>query len=72
MSYLIDTNVLCELVKKTPNKQVVKWLKKVPDDKLCISVITLGEIRKGIEGLPKSKKKEKLGFVFAVKIDENK
>ncbi len=51
MSYLIDTNVLSELVKKTPNKNVVAWMKKVPDNKLYISVLTLGEIRKGIECL---------------------
>jgi predicted nucleic acid-binding protein len=51
MSYLIDTNILSETFKPVPNPRVVQWFSKVPSDTLFISVLTLGEIRKGIEKL---------------------
>ena len=60
MSYLIDTNVLCETIKSSPNKSVVNWFQSIPSDSLYISVLTIGEIRKGVEKLPPSKKKEKI------------
>jgi predicted nucleic acid-binding protein len=60
MSYLLDTNVLSELVRAKPNEQVVAWFADVPDESLYISVLTLGEIRKGVEGLADAKRKEKL------------
>lgn len=49
MSYLIDTNVLSELRRKQPNPQVVAWFAQRPASTLFLSVLTLGEIRKGIE-----------------------
>ncbi|EXI68529.1 MAG: putative ribonuclease FitB [Candidatus Accumulibacter sp. SK-11] len=49
MSYLIDTNVLSELRRKQPDPQVVAWLQARPPQSLFLSVLTLGEIRKGIE-----------------------
>jgi predicted nucleic acid-binding protein len=60
MSYLIDTNVLSELVRPTPNKNVLRWFENVPDESLYISVLTLGEIRKGIEKISDKSKREKL------------
>ncbi len=51
MSYLIDTNVLSELRRKSPDQNVVKWFSKRPAATLFLSVLTLGEIRKGIEGV---------------------
>lgn len=51
MSYLIDTNVLSELRRKQPDAHVVAWLKQRPRQSLYLSVLTLGEIRKGIERL---------------------
>ncbi|MDP2783167.1 MAG: type II toxin-antitoxin system VapC family toxin [Sulfurimicrobium sp.] len=50
MSYLIDTNVISELRRKTPNPGVVSWFTDRPPATLYLSVLTLGEIRKGIEG----------------------
>jgi len=49
LSYLIDTNVLSELRRKQPDPQVVAWLQARPPQSLFLSVLTLGEIRKGIE-----------------------
>ena len=54
MSYLIDTNVLSELRRKTPDARVVQWLAARPVSTLYLSVLTLGELRKGIEAMPKS------------------
>lgn len=51
MSYLIDTNVLSELRRKYPDPQVVAWFAQRPASTLFLSVLTLGEIRKGIERL---------------------
>ncbi len=60
MSYLVDTNVLFELRRKEPNPRVVAWFEEQPATTLYISVLTLGEIQKGIEALRKSKRKLKL------------
>ena len=51
MSYLIDTNVLSELRRREPNAQVVAWMQAHPRQSLHLSVLSLGEIRKGIEGV---------------------
>ena len=51
MSDLIDTNVLPELRRKIPNPSVVKWLGQRPASTLFLSVLTLGELRKGVEGM---------------------
>lgn len=60
MKYLLDTCVLSELVKKEPSKKVVNWILGVDENCLFISVLSIGEIHKGIEKLPLSKKKAKL------------
>lgn len=60
MSYLIDTNVLSELRRKTPSANVVAWISQRPPVTLHISVLTLGEIRKGIDGLADEARRMKL------------
>ena len=49
MSFLLDTNVISELAKTKPNFKVIAWFGSVPSTDLFLSVITLAEIRKGIE-----------------------
>lgn len=49
MSYLIDTNVLSELRRKQPDAHVIAWFAGRAAQSLFLSVLTLGEIRKGIE-----------------------
>jgi tRNA(fMet)-specific endonuclease VapC len=58
MNYLLDTNVISELISKQPNKKVVEWLDRLDPNTIYLSVITIGEIRKGIEKLPSSKRRE--------------
>ena len=54
MSHLVDTNVLSELRRKLPDSRVVQWFAARPVGTLYLSVLTLGEIRKGIDAMPKS------------------
>jgi len=51
LSYLLDTNVLSELRRKSPDPQVIEWFSRRPATTLYLSVLTLGEIRKGIDGV---------------------
>ena len=60
MNYLLDTCVISELVKPTPNRKVVAWLNELPSEALFLCVITIGEIRKGLTKLQDSGKKERL------------
>ena len=52
MSYLLDTNVLSEL-RKGPrcNTHVAVWFAPMPNDEIYLSVLVIGEIRRGIERL---------------------
>lgn len=47
--FLLDTNVVSELMKRRPNRAVVTWVDQTPEPLIHLSVITLGEIRKGID-----------------------
>lgn len=60
MSYLLDTNVLSEFVNSKPNAGLVSWIQQIPNDLQYISVLTIGEIRKGIESMDNSKRQHKL------------
>ena len=60
MNYLLDTCVISELIKARPSNSVVKWVESMGESFLFISVLTLGEILKGITKLPASKKKTTL------------
>jgi tRNA(fMet)-specific endonuclease VapC len=60
MNYLLDTNVISELISKRPDKKVVEWLDRLDPNTIYLSVITIGEIRKGIEKLPPSKRRDRV------------
>lgn len=60
MSYLLDTNVLSELMQRRPAEAVVRWFQDTPEDALHVSVLTFGEIRRGVERLPGSPRRERL------------
>lgn len=60
MSYLLDTNVISELARSAPSPRVVRWFRDVPSDALHVSVLSLGEIRRGIERLAAGARREKL------------
>jgi predicted nucleic acid-binding protein len=60
LSYLIDTNVLSELRRKQPDPNVAAWMQVRPRPSLFLSVLTLGEIRKGLERVEDAKRKQAL------------
>ena len=60
MNYLLDTCVLSELIKPKPSRNVIRWISAIDERCLYISVLTIGEIHKGIEKLSESKKKTNL------------
>lgn len=57
MKYLLDTCVVSELVAKKPNPKVLRWIDGIESDNTYLSVITIGEIRKGVEKLPDSQRR---------------
>ncbi len=60
MKYLLDTNVLSELFKRQPEPKVVRWITEAEIGSLFLSVLTLGEIRKGVEKMEKGARKSRL------------
>ena len=60
MNYILDTNVISELVAARPNPKVVDWIQSVESNQVFLSVIAIGELKKGIEKLPDSDRKVKL------------
>lgn len=60
MTYLLDTCLISELVAKQPNQKVLDWVDAQIPETLYLSVITIGEIARGICKLTPSKRKESL------------
>jgi len=59
--FLLDTNVLSEFSRTgKPNQEVQRWLSEAIDSSLFASVLTIAEIRRGIELLPSSKRRDRL------------
>ena len=60
MSFLLDTCVLSELVKPCPDGRVVNWIECHDEHLLYLSVLTIGELHKGIAKLPSGARQERL------------
>ena len=60
MSFLLDTNVVSESTKPRPNPGVVAWLAAVDEDDVFLSVITLTELRYGVERLAQGRRRKQL------------
>lgn len=60
MKYLLDTNLISELVKKEPNPGVLRWIDERDENTFYLSVITLGELQKGISKLHDLSRVERL------------
>ena len=61
MSFLLDTTVVSEWVKPRPDRGVVAWLAEVDEDRVFLSVVTLAELRYGIERLARGQSAQALG-----------
>lgn len=58
--FLLDTKVLSELVRPRPDARVADWMDSTDEELLFLSVLTLGEIRKGIAALAHPARKVRL------------
>lgn len=58
MKYLLDTNVISELISRQPDPKVISWIDGLDPDTVYLSVITIGEIQKGVEKLPDTERKQ--------------
>jgi predicted nucleic acid-binding protein len=58
--FLLDTNCISELIRVEPEPQVVRWIEEVDERLFFLSVLTIGEIRKGIAGQVAGKQGTKL------------
>jgi predicted nucleic acid-binding protein len=66
MAYLLDTCLLSEVWKPTPNAGVLSWLSGSSEDELFVSVLSLGELTKGIERVPAGAKKRRFVRDYAI------
>jgi len=58
--FLLDTNIVSELIKPKPEANVTEWVENTDESLLYLSVLTLGEIRRGIAALPQSRRRATL------------
>jgi toxin FitB len=58
--FLLDTNCISEVVRVKPEPRVLQWMAAVDEGLLYLSVLTLGEIGKGLAGLPQGKRRTQL------------
>jgi predicted nucleic acid-binding protein len=70
MRYLVDTNVLSELAKDTPEPRIAAWFSDKDADSIFISAITIGEVAYGIERKAEGKSKDKLRAWFTTVLVE--
>jgi predicted nucleic acid-binding protein len=70
VSYLIDTCALSEIVKSKPDRRVIDWFESAPQEALHVSVLTLGEIRKGVEGLPDGRRRTRVAAWLEAELPE--
>ena len=58
--YVLDTNVVSEWVRPRPDLGVIAWLAEVDEDRVFLSVVTLAELRHGIERLADGRRRRRL------------
>lgn len=68
--FLLDTNCISELVCPRPEPRVVDWMEAADETILYLSVLTLGEIRKGLAGLPQGRRRTHLETWLEVELQE--
>ena len=70
MRYLFDTSTISEALKRQPNPSVIAWLSGTSTDHTFISVLTLGEVQKGVEKLPDGSKRERIRYWLEVELPQ--
>jgi predicted nucleic acid-binding protein len=62
--YLLDTNIISNVIKPKPSEAVLTWMAAQQDDDLFIASLTIAEIRRGILEKPRGKKRDTLDAWF--------
>jgi toxin FitB len=60
MRFLLDTCVISELVRPRPSQKIIQWINTQTEERLFLSVLTLGELTRGISRLAEGQRKEQL------------
>jgi predicted nucleic acid-binding protein len=60
MNFLLDTNALSEWVKQRPNLGLIRWMESADEDRLFLSVISLAELRYGVERMAVGARRSRL------------
>jgi predicted nucleic acid-binding protein len=60
VNFLLDTNIVSEWTKPRPNPGVVSWLANADEDRVFISVVTIAELRHGVERLSIGRRRKRL------------
>jgi predicted nucleic acid-binding protein len=60
MSFLLDTNAVSEWVKPRPNPGLIAWMESSDEDRIFISVISLAELRDGVERMTAGRRRSRL------------
>jgi toxin FitB len=60
VNYLLDTCVISELIKRNAERRVLAWIESVPEERLHLSVLTLGELHRGIARLEAGERRRRL------------
>ena len=58
--FLLDTNCVSELVRVKPEPRVLEWMETAEETLLHLSVLTLGDLRKGLAVLPQGRRRTRL------------
>ncbi len=57
---ILDTNVIAELMREEPDSRVASWIQQIDTKNLVLTLIAIAEILRGIERLPKGKRRQRL------------
>jgi toxin FitB len=60
VTYVLDTNVISEVVRPRPDANVINWLDETDEDRLYLSVVALAELRRGVELMPPGRRRNAL------------
>jgi toxin FitB len=62
VTYVLDTNVISEVVKPQPDANVMRWLDETDEDRMYLSVVALAELRRGIDLMPLGRRRDALSL----------
>jgi toxin FitB len=70
VTFLLDTNVVSEWTRPSPHPAVVRWLREVDEDDVLLSVVTLAELRHGVDRLAGGERRRRLDHWLSVDLVE--